>query len=162
MASGDKLNNKNLETVFGMFVERGGLNDFLAFPKRKSSLEHNWPDVNGNDIDLSSPTFEARQFTLKCALIATGENEQEKNDNFWNLYNGLFTELSGEGTHELYLSTIDRTYSVYYVDQASVSKVAYEDNRMIIKFDLIFQEADPFTNIQKVYLVDEDDNYLIA
>jgi len=157
-----KLNNKDLESVFGVFVEQGGLNDFLSFPKRKASQEHSWPEVNGKDIDLSHPTFEARQFALKCVLTASGATEQLKNDNFWQLYNGLFTELSGQGVHELYLAAIDKTYTVFYVDQQSVTKVTYEEDRMIIKFDLLFEETDPFTNIQKVYLVDQDGTFLVA
>lgn len=159
---GDKLNNKDLESVFGVFVEQGGLNDFLSFPKRKASQEHSWPEVNGKDIDLTNPTFEARQFTLKCVLIAYGATEQLRNDNFWQLYNGLFTELSGQGVHELYLNSIDKTYTVFYVDQQGATKVTYEDDRMIIKFDLLFEETDPFSNIQKVYLVDQDGTFLVA
>lgn len=157
-----KLNNKNLETVFGILIERNGLNPFLSFPKRKPSQEHSWPEVSGKDIDLSHPTFEPRNFTLKCILTAYGNTIQQRNDNFWNLYNGLFTELSGSGTHELYLGALDKTYTVFYVDQQSVSKVSREDNRMIIKFDLLFQEVDPFTNIPKVYLTDQNGVFLTA
>ncbi|MCZ4244983.1 hypothetical protein [Pedobacter punctiformis] len=161
---GSKLNNKDLESVFGVIIESDGLNEFLAFPKRKDSLNHNWPEVNGKDIDLSNPTFEARKFTLKCVLTALGSTDQIRNDNFWSQYNGLFTELSGVGTHEIYLASIDKTFIAYYVDQQSVSKITHVDQekKLIIKFDIIFQESDPFANIQKVYLVDQDDTFLIA
>lgn len=158
----NKINEKDLEAVFGVMIERGGLHDFLAFPKRKDSLKHSWPEENGQEIDLVDPKFEARSFRLKCILKATGATVQETKDNFWTLYNGLFTEISSLGTHQLYLDSIDKEFTVFYVDQQSVSKIGYEGKRMFIKFDLVFEETDPTTNIPKVYLTDESDNFLVA
>lgn len=160
--AGNTINTKNLKTVFGIEIERHGLDDFLAFPKRKDSLKKDWSDQNGLEIDLAEPFFEARSFQLNCILKAEGATIQATKDQFWNLYNGLFTEISALGTHQLYLASIDKTFTVFYVDQTGVSKIGYEGQRMFIRFTLVFEETDPTANILKVYLTDDAGNFLIA
>lgn len=156
----NKFNNKDLRAVFGTVVLNS--EDFLPFPKRKESLKHDFPDTNGLDIDLAQPTFAAREFKLKCVLEAVGDNEELAKANFWNLWNGLFTEVSAVGVHELYLGAISRTFYVYYINQQSVSKMSFENGRIVVSFEIVFGETDPYANIQKVYLVDHNDKFLIA
>jgi len=158
----NKINNKDFKTVFSTIVLAGGLDDFFAWPKRKESLSHNFPEVNGLDVDLTQPRFEARQFKLSCVLEAHGDTEDLAKANFWNLWNGLFTEISATGVHDLYLGSLNKSFSVYYINQQNVSKMSYEGKRIVVSFDLIFGETDPNSNIPKVFLVDHNDRYLIA
>lgn len=146
-----------METLYGITVNDGS-SGFLAFPKRKKSLENNWQDENGIEIDLLAPRFEARTFPVKCTLQATDQAD------FWNKYNGLFTELSGSGVHTLYLPDHDKTYNVFYVDQQNVHKITPLSSAYTVgvQFELIFGEVDPTTNIEAVYLVDSGDRFLIA
>ena len=157
-----KLNNKDIRALFGLYIERDGYDDFLSFPKRKESLKKNWADQNGQQVDLSEPFFEPRQFRLKCVLKAIGNTIQEKKENFWNQYNALFTELKQPGSLDLYIEALGKTFTLFYVDQANVDKKGIETKRMFITFDLIFEETDPSINIPDVFLVDENDNFLIA
>ncbi len=150
------LNGKDLETLFGVTVTDGS-DTFLAFPKRKKSLSHNYQDKNGIDIDLSEPYFEARPFKLSCALVA------DSRVLFWEKYNGLFTELSLPGILDLYISDLDKTFNIYYEDQQNVGKItALDGGEVCVKFDLLFSETDPADNMTAVYLVDEQDRFLIA
>ncbi|QTE36031.1 hypothetical protein J3L18_23245 [Mucilaginibacter gossypii] len=150
------LNGHDLKQTYGVLISNGS-ETFLAFPKRKDSLEMNWPEQDGIDKDLNDPHFEAREFKLTCALIAYGLAD------FNNKYNGFFTELSKLGTHELYIKDLDRTFLVYYKDQQNLTKLSQIDrDKCGVKFDLIFGETNPADNIPKVYLVDDEDNFLIA
>ena len=158
----NKINNKNLATLYGVFIAKDGYDDFIAFPKRKESLKKNWADENGQQVDLANPYFEPRQFKLRCILRAIGSTAQEKKDHFWNQYNALFTELSLPGSIDLYIEPLGKTFTVFYVDQNNIDKQGIEAKRMFITFDLIFEETDPTINIPKVFLVDENDNFLIA
>lgn len=158
-----KLNNKDFKAVFGIDVSIGS-GSFLAFPKRKDSLSKNWAEVNGLDIDLDEPFFEAREFKLNCCLnIVNLGNPQAATTDFWNKYNGLFTELSGMGTHQLYIDDLGKTFYVYYKEQGNISKITpISSGKIAVTFDLIFAEVSPTANISAVYLVDEQDRYLIA
>lgn len=156
------LNNKNLKTLYGVSIETGGFNDFIAFPERKESLKKNWQNQDGQQVDLATPFFEPRRFKLSCMLKATGATAEEKKENFWNQYNGLFTELKQPGHLTLYLDPLGKSFNLFYVQQEGVSKIGIEEKRFFIKFDLVFEETDPNVNIPEVYLVDENDNFLIA
>lgn len=159
----NKINNIDLQTVFGVSLRPGGSESFLQLPKRKSSLEHNWPERDGIDIDLTEPTFEARDFRLKCLLMASGATLTEARDNFWLLYNGLFTELSQPGHLDLFLGDYNKTFTLYYQGQDSLDKLTKVTSKKVcLSFDLLFSEADPSDNIEAVYLVDEQDRYIIG
>lgn len=151
------LNTADLYDIFGVVVESGS-NTFLSFPGRKDSLTHDFTDRDGMDIDLQDPRFKAREFAISCALHATS------NEDFWNKYNGLFTELAGSGTHVLYIADLDREFKLFYKEQRNIKKLTPISGRsnVWIKFDLVFGEANWTENLDQVYLVDHEGRYLIA
>lgn len=143
--------------MFGVKIE-DGTGSFLAFPDRKPSLQNDWDDQNGIDIDLAAPRFSAREFRLKCVLVA------DTSVDFWDRYNGLFTELSGTGTHELQIEELDKTYHLYYKKQENLRKLTDLKTALTkgVAFDLVFGETDPNANIEHVYLADDQDRFLTA
>jgi len=151
------LNGKILKDLFGAVIS-GGSGSLLAYPKRKESLSTDWPEEEGIDIDLSAPTFEAREFTLNMALLA------ESLADFKSKYNGLFTELRGQDTHELYIADHDTTYILYYKSQSNFKKLvnSFNNGKVGVTFDLVFGETNPDDNISAVYLVEDQDRYLTA
>lgn len=151
------ISGYDLKNDFGLTIT-GGIPSFLAFPKRKASVQHDWPEVDGIDIDLSEPTFEARQFTLSVVLSANSRAD------FKNKYYGLFTLLKQEGILQLYFSDIDQTFYVYFNEQQNVKKLAKKINtdKVGIQFDLVFGEINPEDNIEDVYIITENDEFLIA
>jgi hypothetical protein len=151
-----KLNGFDLRETYGVVISNGS-DTFLAFPKRKESLEHNWQEQDGIDKDLAEPHFEAREFRLTCALIANGLID------FNSKYNAFFTELAKQGVHDLYIKDLDRAFKVYYKDQENMSKITQLDRvKCAVKFELIFGETNPADNIPTVYLVDDEDRFLTA
>ncbi|MEO7212661.1 hypothetical protein [Mucilaginibacter sp.] len=150
------LNGYDLKEMFGLVISNGS-DTFLAYPKRKDSLQNNWPEQDGIDKDLTDPHFEARDFKLSCALIAEGRED------FKTRYDALFTLLSGQGSKELYIADIDRAYHVYYKEQVNLTKLTQLNRESCgVKFDLVFAETNPFDNIPAVYLVDDQDRFLSA
>lgn len=147
----------DLKESFGI-VFTNGSDTFLALPKRKDSVNHNWPEEQGIDIDLSNPTYESRDFVLNCALIASSRAD------FFTKYDAFWTQLSSLGTHELYHADLDKTFLVFYKSQANVTKLSKIINttKVGIKFDLTLSETNPDDNIPAVYLVDDLDRYLTA
>jgi len=151
------LNGHDLKGLYGLVISNGTV-QFLALPARKASVNHDWPEETGLDIDLANPNFSAREFTLSCAVIA------DSRDDFMSKYNGLFTELSGLDTHALYLEELGQTYQIYYKSQANLTKLSKINNttKVGVKFDLVFGERDPADNMEPVYLVDENANFIIC
>lgn len=151
------LGGSDIKELYGLLIS-GGIPSLLALPERKDSLNHDWPEEPGLDIDLSNPQFKARQFTFNCAIIA------DDRDDFFSKYNGLFTALSVEGVIPLYINDHDRTYNVYYISQQNCTKLSKIINttKVGIKFDLVFGETNPADNIPAVYLVDDQDRFLTA
>jgi|SRR6185437_7981526 len=153
----NSLNGHDLKETYGLVISNG-TSQFLQFPARKDSVNHDWPEEQGLDIDLGNPKFKAREFTLTCAIIADNQ------DDFKSRYNGLFTELSGLDTHALYLGELDETYQVYYKNQVNLTKLSKINNtvKVGVKFDLVFGETNPDDNMSAVFLVDDNGAYIVV
>jgi len=151
------LNGNDLWQAYGVLVE-GGSGSFMAYPARKESLSHDFRDRDGLDVDLWQPRFKAREFVLKCALHAAGR------DGFWARWNGLFTELAGSGKHALEIADLGRTFAVFYREQRNVKKLTPLGGGQgaWARFDLVFGEANWEDNIERTYLVDHGDRYLVT
>lgn len=143
--------------VFGLTINNG-MADFLAFPKRKDSVEHDWPEEDGIDKDLADPHFASREFRLTCTLSATSR------DDFKAKHFGLYNELKSSGTVELYFADLDETFYVFYKEQEGFKKLSSRINssNIDVQFDLIFGEINPADNIDDTYIVTDLDEYIIA
>ncbi|MDO3641979.1 hypothetical protein [Mucilaginibacter sp. L3T2-6] len=150
------INGNEIFTTYGLTI-MAGMETFLAYPKRKDSVSHDWPEEEGIDIDLSEPHFEAREFTLKVLLMGADRAD------FKTKYYGLFAELSSANNMELYFTDIDQTFTVYFKTQQNVSKVKrrLDTQNVGVTFDLVFGESDPNDNID-VFIVTDLDEFIIA
>lgn len=163
MAEAYILNGKGLQEIFGTTVikndakDRESSDSFLEWAKRKPSLTINREDHSGELIDLSEPQMEAREFVLVCSMSANGKED------FFNKWNGLRTEFYGADTHQLYIAEHDKTYQVYFKEQRNVKSTnnINKDNVWIF-FDIVLGERDPEENQDAVYLVDDQDRFLIT
>lgn len=152
-----KLNGNDLLERFGVRVKNGA-GTLLQFPKRKESTSSNWPEQDGIDIDLGDPHFESREFRLTCTLIGNSRED------FKTKYYGLFTELKKQYSQELYSTDLDETFHLYFKEMESLRKLSRRiDSKLVgVEFELVFGEVNPNDNIPVVYLVDEQNNFLIA
>lgn len=150
------LNDNDIFSAYGLTI-MSGMETFLAYPKRKDSVSHDWPEEEGIDIDLSEPHFEAREFTLKVLLMGADRTD------FKAKYYSLFAELSSANNMELYFTDLDQIFTVYFKAQNNVSKVKrkLDSQNVGVSFDLVFGESDPNDNID-VFIVTDLDEYIIA
>lgn len=162
MAEQYTINGKWLKSLFGITVYkdsgvRESSDSFMAWPDRKESLTVERQDEDGLQVDLASPKFASREFVLKCALNANNRAD------YFNKYNGFRTEVFAADTHELYVADQDQLYYVYYKKQANFKTLSNINNDGVwATFDVIFGERNPSENMQSVYLVDDQDRFLIA
>lgn len=150
----------DLFDIFKVFVERGGA-DFLKFPPKKSSIEHDWQDANGRDVDLSRIFFDQREGVLHLGIIATDtEDFFEKQRSFIALFAqpGLrrFT-LAAHG---------QRSYFIYYKECSSYNTIkglTGEDTGLFAyRFTVNVVEPEPQIDPQDVFWVTGDGRYVIT
>lgn len=162
MAEQYTINGKGLKAVFGITVykengARESSDSFMAWPKRKDSLTVDRQDQDGIQIDLTDPKVASREFVIKCALNAADRTD------YFNKYNGFRTEVLGAETHEVYVADQDQLYYVFYKEQQNFKTLSNIDNDGVwATFDVVFGETNPNENMQFIYLVDDQDRYLIA
>lgn len=163
MADTYSINGKGFESVFGVIVTKDAANDrvsedsFMQWSDRKESLRVDRQDRNGDLIDLSEPKFESREFILTCHLKATDRAD------FFTKYEAFRTEFYSADTHQLYIQDHNRTYQVYYKKQANFKSLSNINNDGIwCRFEIILGERNPFDNQLPIFLVDDQDRYLIT
>lgn len=149
------INGSDLKTIYGIDITNA-ISPFFAFPDRKASVQNDFPDENGLDIDLTVPTFSARTFTFNC--VCSGSNM----DDLKSKYFGLFTLLKIQGSYSVYSDWVNMSVYAYYQKQANLG-IPYKNSEggISIKFDLTFGETDPFINIPNVFLVDDQNRFLV-
>src|SRR5436190_9059255 len=98
----------DLWTAFNMIIEKGSA-DFLRYPPKKDSVQHDWKDSHGIDVDLSRYFFKERQGVLNMAMIADSE------DDFWEKHNSFIATLTQPGTRRLSLKSHGQnSYDIFY------------------------------------------------
>ena len=148
----------DLWRTFGITIEKGGLDDLLKLPKRKQSIQHNWQDENGLDVDLSRTFLEAKDSVLKCIIIADNETD------FWLHYNQFLSLLIKPGTRRFTVNVFNMNYYIYYKDCTIYQKLTAfkQTGKLICKFNLTISETVPgFQNIP-TFLTDESNNFIIT
>lgn len=157
-----KLDGNDIDTLYGITVykdsgSRESSDSFLAWPKRKDSLTVDRQDQDGMRIDLNDPKVASREFILKCAIKAANR------DDFYQKYNGFRTAVLGAETHTIYSYDLNQTFNVFYKEQQNFKTLSnVNQDNVWATFDVVFGETNPNENMQFVYLVDDQDRYLIA
>jgi hypothetical protein len=142
--------------VFGATVNKG-MDAFFFYGKRKDSVNHSFPEEDGEDRDLTDPHIDPREFIVTITITANGLAD------FKNKYWGLRNELKSPGLIELYYADHDETYLIYYKDQQNFKKItnSFSGATVAVQFDIVFSETNPADNTGD-NLVDEQDNFIIG
>jgi hypothetical protein len=154
----DKLNGIDHKTVYGLTIS-AVTESFLTWPKLKPGVSHDFNDQNGIVQDLSEVYVESRQLKFSCNMI-TGPLVD-----FKNKWYGLYTLLTTPGIKSFYRAALDQTFYFFYTEQQNVkllTKNVADAPQIGITFDLLVTELDPNDNMPKVFLVTEDNKFLIA
>lgn len=148
----------DLWTYFGITIEKTGLDDLLKIPKRKQSIEHDWLDENGLDIDLTRVYLESRDIVLKCFIIADTEVA------FWDQYNRFLSLLIKPGTRRFSVNVFGMDYYVFYKDCTIYQKLTafQQTGKLICRFGLtIIEQVPGFQNLP-TYLINENGQFIIT
>ena len=153
------INGIDLWDAFGIFIQKGS-DDFLKLPERKDSITHDWMDTNGIDIDLSTPFFKEKSIALDCAMIAADATD------FWTKYQQFVSLISQPGLLRFEPTHLGRFFFVYYKNCSTYQKLTKLNSGGVIyvatKFTINIVEANPDTNNQNVYIIDEAGRFLIT
>jgi hypothetical protein len=96
-------------STLGIFIERGGSDDFLSFPNRREPDQVDWPDEDGLDVDLTDCYFEAKQVKVNYAIVADNETT------FKNNLNSFETLHFAPGYRQIYVKEFKKTFSLRFV-----------------------------------------------
>lgn len=155
------INGNDLFETFAVGIENG-VEDFLKFPSRKASVQTDWQEEQGLDIDLSNPVFASRDIVLKCWCAGNG------NVDFWKKYNGFFVQISQPGTFVLFNTTIQIGFNVFYKQAGTVSFITNQggNKEVAAKFEITVTEPKPMTGFRVQpttgYLVDSNGNPILT
>lgn len=112
--------------------------DPIKPPDRKPSLQNDYADSNGIEIDLSLPTFAERTIDLSVMIqapdIAT----------FKTYFNALMTVFSTAGTFALECTAMAKTFDIFYSKTTSVTRYgSLNGGTITVVYDLEFIEPVP-------------------
>lgn len=150
------LDGSDMFLKYGVGVESGSEN-FLKFPKRKESVEYNWKDQNGLDVDLTRYFIEAREIELKCFLIANSESD------FWVKYNSFVSAWQQPETRRLTIVEFSKDYEVFFKECLIYQRLTRIKSTSLVgcKFTLKIVEKNPNAP-QPEYITNEEDKFMIS
>lgn len=155
------LDGIDIYTTFGVVIEEGSA-DFLRYPPKKNSIEHDWQDANGRDVDLSRIFFDQREGVLNCAIFATSEED------FWTKHEQFISQWMQPGLRRLiFKSHGERSYYVYYKETNNYSQIKAlkgEDGERLVagRFSLVIVEPEPQVDASHIFLVDGEGNFIVT
>jgi hypothetical protein len=155
------IDGKDLWTIFGVFVEAGS-DDLLKYPAKKDSIEHDWMDADGIDVDLTRVYLSEREINLKMAIYATSE------DDFWNKYNGFIAQMTQPELRRLQIKEFGmRSFFVYYKECTNYTRLTRvldgTTTFIACKFNLKLVEPMPKPDdTGDQFLVDEDGRFIVT
>lgn len=154
------IDGVDLFTVFNLFIEDGSA-DFLKFPPKKQSIEHDWQDANGRDVDLSRVFFDQREGVLNMAIIATDKED------FFTKQQLFISQMMQPGLRRLTLSSHgERSYYIYYQECNNYRPVkplkGPDTGLYAYRFSMVVVEPEPQIDASHQFLVDEEGHFIIT
>ncbi len=149
----------DLWSYLGVVIEKGSLDDFLRYAKRKESITHNWKDENGLDVDTSRVYLEARDISIVFFIIADNEA------NFWLHYDQFIALLARPGERRFSVTDFNRDYFVIFKECSTYDKLTHFKNstKLFCRFNLKLLELKPsLAAIPEIYITDHQGRFLIT
>lgn len=98
------IDGKDAFSEYGIYVQEGGYNELVAFPPLKAVTSNDWQEEDGIEPDLSEPTLNTKEFSLK--IILSGK---------YYRWGGFIELLSDKAYHDFDFREIGRTRRVRLV-----------------------------------------------
>lgn len=152
------INGKDFWNIYSVIVESGS-DGFLKYPSAKKTITRDWADANGLDVDVSKFYFNSRNITLNCAFVVNTEEE------FHLKQEAFFNEWMKPGLKRIEVTEYGlRSYYCIYVDNGDYDRITgiKNVNKIGIKFTLNITELEPQYNPLNIFIVTEDNRFLIT
>jgi hypothetical protein len=120
------IDGNDLYAEYGLILLRGSYDGLMQPPKRKASLQNNWQDQDGLDIDLTDPHWEEKEVDLKFLMTATSEAM------WWVQYNAFFTLVKGAARHVLQVTELNQSFNFYYKEVSNYTQITTITNRSLV------------------------------
>lgn len=104
------IDGKDAYTEYGVYVERGGWNELIAYPSLKAVESNDWQEKDGIEVDLSAPVLDTREVSIKFAIASF-------DDHFF----AFIALLSDSAYHTFDCRYIRRTYKLRLVSLSNLA-----------------------------------------
>ena len=95
--------------TLGIFIERGGSDDFLSFPDRRIPDQNDWAEYDGLDVDLTDLSFDAKRVRVNYVIIAADETV------FNQRLNSFEALHFAPGSRQIFVREFNRAFSLRFV-----------------------------------------------
>lgn len=102
-------------SAYGAFILRGGDNDFLSYPERKTPHSNDWYEQNGVEYDLSEVYFKEKKVSVKFHFAASSGVQ------LVSALASFRTLIAAPGEREIYMRDFDKSFSLRYVSCSNYS-----------------------------------------
>ena len=124
-------------STYGVFVS--GSEGLMGVPKRKAPEKYEYPDSNGQVVDLSSVVYEARTIKLDCFIKASSVALLMSQ---YYAFTKLIQAKTGNKTLSVSVDGNALTFSSY-VDDISDLKKKFNSGQNVGTFTITFIEPEP-------------------
>lgn len=95
--------------LYGTFIERGGSDDFLSFPNRRTPDQNDWAEHDGLDVDLTDCYFDAKKVRVNYVITADDATT------FQQHLNALATLHQSPSLKQMFVREFNRTFELRFV-----------------------------------------------
>lgn len=127
------IDGTNIRTL-GMFILRGGSNDFLSFPERREPAQNNWAEHDGLDVDFSDLSFNPKKVSVQLYISAPTEA-------LFNQRLNAFQNLHFQpGYRQIYVEEFQKTFSLRflgfgeYLHKGGLAKSGKKSGKLTVEY----------------------------
>lgn len=142
------INDKDIETLYGLCMEEGALNIFQVPPTPKEAFYYEWGDRSGRDYDENAAVlYQVQTFEVPFLMVADDMSD-------YNTKKKEFLELINTNKEfVLRLEQTSQAFKLRYKGSTNWEFVNYDPSRPIsckvtIKFENNHNPVDPVQTIQ--------------
>lgn len=95
--------------AYGIFIERGGSDDFISFPDRRTPDQNDWAEFDGLDVDLTDCCFDAKSVKVNYVIVA------ETEATFKSHLNSFETLHFVPGLRNVFVKEFNKTFSLRFL-----------------------------------------------
>lgn len=101
------VDGEDAYTEYGVFVEQYGYKALIQMPSFKKLESTEWPEYDGEEVDLSSPVLDTKTFNIQFCVTNVRYAED------------FFNDLSNGSYHDFYFADLKKTYRLRMTSNGS-------------------------------------------